>query len=127
MTLRDLMTSDIEDVFLNTDEHAEEVTYVPADGSRRRTIRAICNLDSAIAEDGSTLGDRTQLEAFISRDQDNDTTGGVTKAMPGDQLIYTGDEELTFTWTGVQQEDDGQAARWLLFTRNVPYRIGGNR
>lgn len=128
MTLRDLIKDDLEDVFLQVNEFAESVAYVPADGRQRRTVKALCEPDSAFGEDGSTLADKEQVAVLLSRDQDHAVTGGVATPLPGDRLVRTVDgEERTYTWTGVIQDDDAVAGRWLIFTRDVPYRIGGNR
>ena len=41
MTLADQMASDVSDVFLNTDEHAETITRVPASGDPVTGIAAV--------------------------------------------------------------------------------------
>src|SRR5687768_6591499 len=104
MSLRDILESDLENVFLSTDDFAEELVYVPATG-KPRTVLGICDSGSVYAEDGSVLKDQESLTVLFSRDDENAVTGGVSDPKPGDRLrrpmtVAGKSETLEYTWNG---------------------------
>jgi len=83
MSFKDNLASDVDKVFLNKDEFAEEVIYTPKGGSPK-TIRAIIvrsRLDSGGEDAGRIL--RKQCEVYIA----NDATNGVASIDKGDDKI----------------------------------------
>lgn len=110
MTLRDLMTSHVSSVFLNTDQFAEAVVYSPYNypGRSARDDRSINAV--VIREQIETVGENdsvTVLPMFEVHVANNVTTG-----LTGDELDMGGDRLLFPT-------RDGMAATYHTITRLI--------
>lgn len=85
MTLRDSISADASLVFLNNDEFAESITYVPRSGPSR-TINAV-----VFREQIQTLDENATVTPIWQIHVANDSTDGITS----DELDLGGDK-LTF-------------------------------
>ena len=121
MTLREQMAADVAGVFLNDEEHAESVTYTPANGVAR-TITAIVNEDGGLEDQDGRLADRIYAWVFVARSG----TTGIDDPQVNDTLAVTrGGEEVRFTYAGgVSDADD--SGWWLRFSRQKNKRYGRN-
>lgn len=72
MTLADLMVSDVSDVFINTDEHAETFVFHPVGGAAR-TISAIIDETTAPLVTGEAH--QTRNRSIVVRCAEDATTG----------------------------------------------------
>jgi hypothetical protein len=87
MTLAALMDSDVTDVFLNADEHAETITYKP-DNNDPQSIKAIvdrlASLSPVAVADGLRISE--EIEVTIASDISN----GIDVVGDGDYVIVDG-------------------------------------
>jgi len=117
VTFKDLMDSDAQDVFLNDDEFAEEITYTPSVGDAK-TIKACIDrgtFNEQAAPDGSQTIKTARLWICT------DATAGV--AAPALQDTVTFD---SLTWA--VQEIDGPAGGMVLLTvRSIGQTEKSNR
>lgn len=120
-TLRDLMEADISAVFLNTDEHAETVAYIPQDGESV-TIDVVAEENAGIRSQGE--GHKTlvrHLQTFCKKD----ASAGITQIRPGDVLIWDG---LRWSSPEVLSGDEfSWVIRWSLPTIETSGRLRGGR
>lgn len=56
MTFKTQLAADLNNVFFNTDEFAESITYTPAGGTAK-TITAICNVEDPASQTPAPPGD----------------------------------------------------------------------
>lgn len=81
MSLREQMQDDVFDVFLQEDEHAEEITYTPA-GESARTLLAIVRRDEQSAANPFPDGRHRVRHARIQISTED--TAGVAAPREGD-------------------------------------------
>lgn len=93
------MASDVDDVFLNTDEHAESVTYTPNGGSGRSIVVVILAIPSEIAMEGNHEVEHKLINVFAKRD----ATTGINAPAKGDTLTWQG---RVYSWVGFIHEDE---------------------
>lgn len=83
MSLKNELTKDVINTFLNTDEFAEDIIYAPK-GETAKSIRAIVNrkrLDPSMEDSGRVLAG--QAEIFIA----NDAVAGVSLVSKGQDKV----------------------------------------
>lgn len=94
MSLKDLIKEDSKNIFLNTGQFAEEITYIP-DGGVSKTIKAVIERKAlAPGDENINRSLRKQAELFIA----NDETDGVVSIDKKDDRIRLNDTE------GVERE-----------------------
>lgn len=113
MTLKSLMAADIDDVFLNTDEHAEEVLFTPVNGPQRSITAVIDEKPSEIREDGNHLLNLRVISVFVKRD----ATTGISAPAMGDTLQWDG---KTFSYDGPITMDSDQDGVGLTLKFTCP-------
>jgi hypothetical protein len=121
MTLRDVMESDVTDVFLNTDEHAESITYTPKGGTAR-TITAIIDEDAQFiaTQTDAALADMAAIYAT------RDPLTGIDQPQLGDTITFTRSGlVIVWAWTG-ETGDADEFSWWLVFKRTRMERMGSN-
>lgn len=110
-TLDDMMEEDIAAVFLDTDEHAEAISYTPV-GGVLRSISAIVEFDEQILtsdfSDGRGAAKTARL--FIAH---NDTDG-VASPVEGDAVTLA--DSSTWKVKG-QPDSDNFGGCWLTIVR----------
>jgi hypothetical protein len=107
MTFKDQIKSDALNVFLNTGEFAETVSYTPKGGSAK-TIKAVVNRERPDpAAEVSNRAYFNQLEIMIA----NDATNGIAAInKDGDTVslpLRPGGVAVTFTVKDILSSDDG--------------------
>ena|SRR3989338_5729761 len=114
MSFRTNLLDDAKNVFLNTAELAEEITYVPEEGSARH-IKAIVireRPDTALQDSGRSL--QTQAELYVLKDRDL----GITRVNKGeDKVIFPPDvegESIEWRIVDIISKDD---ALWHLLAQ----------
>ena len=83
MSLKNELTKDVINTFLNTDEFAEDIVYTPK-GETAKSIRAIINrkrLDPSMEDSGRVLAGQTEI--FIA----NDAVAGVSSVSKGQDKV----------------------------------------
>ncbi len=98
MSFKTNLLDDARNVFLNTAELAEEITYVPLDESARH-IKAIVireRPDTGLQDSGRTL--QTQVELYILNDKDL----GVKRVSKGEDKVI------------LPVEVDGEPIEWRI-------------
>lgn len=117
MTLREQMESDIEAVFLNTDEHAETVSYRARD-SQPRDVTAIIDEDGLFQEDTGHQKQQDTIDIFVSRAAD-----GIPNPQTSDTVSFArGDETVTYVYQGTVMDGD-EFGWWLRFRRTQRKKI----
>lgn len=101
MTLKDAMKNDVS-VFLNTDEHAEEIMYALKESATQKTINAIINEDQIGDVEDRGTWDETILTVVISRD----ATTGIENPARGDRITRNG---TVYRVAGVNIQDQAMA------------------
>jgi len=86
VTLAALMQADVEAVLLNTDEHAESVTYTPKDGTPRTISIVILPDQGGLRQEANHLIDRRMIRIFAS----TDGTSGINSPANGDTITRGG-------------------------------------
>lgn len=121
MTLREQMDADVSNVFLNTDEHAEDVTYTPKGGAAR-TIAVIIDEDSQFIPTQNDARTSDMASVFCRRDGST----GIVNPQLGD-TIATERNGLSFVWSWAGESADAdEFSWWLLFKRTRMERMGSN-
>lgn len=127
MSLREQIESDVEGVFLNTDDFAETCTYYPAGGGDPLEVSAVIDEDGDSNEQGRELTDATTLMVFVSRDP----LTGISNPRKGDRLRRENDQEdRLFAYQGPDggpTTEADQFAWTLRFARNLRHELGGQR
>lgn len=111
-------------VFLNTDDFAEAVTYLPKSGSSR-TVTAIIEDVTRLRDLNGGIVNTEEIEVFVGRDASADE-GGVDSPQIGDGLMRSAANDPTqkvYSFIGdiTDIEPDGWT---LLFRRDVIRRQG---
>lgn len=121
MTLREQMQADVAAVFLNTDEHAELITYRPARGEPRE-IAAIVNEDVLSPGQEGLLEREHSFYILAARDG----TTGIDSPQAGDTISFTrGGLVIVARWAGDSPDADPFSS-WHRFTKVSTERMGGN-
>lgn len=127
MTLREQIAEDLENVFLNTDDFADSVTYCPKTGEVR-TVVMLVDRRRDFREDAQGLTHVEIAECRCLRDPTNATKGGVDNPQIGDSVLLPASEDAEqrkFSYSGIVT--DISASDWVLhFSRDVIYRQGGS-
>lgn len=102
-----------------------ECQFIPKSGSSR-TIRAVINDSGMNYADGDTSKRVEVISAFVLKDPDTETYGGIGEIERGDMLrIGTDPEERKFGFADRYAEAD--AVSWkLFFERKATVTISGN-
>ena len=115
MTLREQMATDLASV-LNTDDFAEEFTYIPTAGPERTVVGDVVREVVDSEERGDLMRVETAM-VTVAR-----TAAGITQLSRGAKIRLS--DNAVFTWTEkVPTIDD---AAWVIeFKRADPKQLGG--
>ena len=82
---RDYLAEDVQEVFLNTDEFGDLITYMVVGGA---AIAMVANIEPVtnLLEDEYRIGTEDEITAHICKDPTADS-GGVPRAQIGDTLL----------------------------------------
>lgn len=108
MTLKTLMASDLDDVFLNTDEFAVSLEYHPVDGGGKRTFTAtLAGGPQFLIEKEQYHEVKRRVVSFLIKKSDTD---GITEVKRKDYIKYLGKnwdfDEVAF------EDDDSFTIQW---------------
>jgi hypothetical protein len=119
MTLKQQIIDDVEDVFLDTDEFGESITYTPTGGADVSILASVnkTSVNSGYFDDGSS--DNTAIEVMIGRE----AVTGIENPVLGDQ-IETKDGAKYKVSTILNQDD---ATTFLLAARYDRVDATGNQ
>jgi len=109
MLFKDQIASDAVNVFLNSDEFAESISYTPR-GGVAKIVKAIVNRGQVVvsAQDTQRLG-HDQIEIFIS----TDSTNGIQIVSKQDTFTAPGLNGAVVPW-GVIKILDSDPGMWHL-------------
>lgn len=115
MGFKDILAADVSNVFTNSDEFGEVLSYRPKNGTARDVFCVVD--DEGDYPDNSYGQDRTEfLDVFVARDAE-----GIDDPQQGDAIERN---SRWFSFSG--QVMKGDTAGWTLrFTRTVPSKHGG--
>jgi len=120
-TLKQQITADVAGVFLDTDEFAEEVTYIPADGAEV-SITVIIEEEDEFLDENNRSAFVEYIRVFAKRA----TADGIKSPTIGDGIKRSATEDpgqQVYGYTG-QREDPERDTWWLLFKRTRTQRQG---
>lgn len=108
MSLKDLLQQDLDNVFLNTDECAEEVQYYSASLEQYFAINAIVDRKRIMPDEFGVGGTNSkQGEIRISKTQ-------ITKVLVGDDRVVIEDNNGQLVQYGVEEILSSQNGEWHL-------------
>jgi hypothetical protein len=119
-TLKQQITADVAGVFLDTDEFAEAVTYIPASGSEV-SITVIIEEEDEFLDENQRAADHEFIRVFTAL-----TSAGIKYPTLGDAIKRSATEDegqRLYGWTG-QREDPERDSWWLVFRRTKTQRHG---
>lgn len=99
MTLAALMASDVDDVFLNTDEHAESCTFTPSSGSPRSITVVVIPQPSEIANEHDHEVEHKVILVLAKKH----ATEGIDTPAKGDSISWQG---RAYSWVGWGGDDN---------------------
>lgn len=119
-TLKQQINADVSGVFLDTDEFAEEVTYIPAGGAAVSITVIIEETDEFLDIEGRAVFDEVIL-VFTSRD-----SSGIATPVINDGLKRSAAEDPSQRLYGYmgQKESPERDSWWLMFKRRKTQRQG---
>ena len=118
MTLKDLMESDLSEVFLNTDEFSENVTYYPCEGEKRDISAAVFVGQQFERRNNNLLKVQTAT-IHVS----NDSATGIDNPRMGDAIrLATDDKDTLWSFKEIKLRDS--AGFVLMFGRHKPKKSG---
>lgn len=132
MTLKELIESDVADVFMNTADFGETVTYSPAGGGGSRTLVAIVDEGGTFQSDETGLGQTEVIHVTVSRNRSDETTdgvavGGIDDPQIGDCIRRENDpEDKGYAYSG-DKEDVDEFCWTLIYKRSFVLQHGGGR
>lgn len=117
---RELLAEDADDVFFNTEEFGERISFYPAGNGPMRTIAAVIEeTERAVSGDVIDEG-REEIVVLVRRH----AFEGILRPAMGDALALAEDQER-FSYTGEVRDSD--TATWrLVYARVRPLWIGKN-
>jgi hypothetical protein len=83
MSLKDQLSQDAVNSFLNSDEFGEAITYTPKDGAAKQITALVIRERLKPGDEDSGRILRNQCEVYIA----NDATNGVTSVDKGDDIL----------------------------------------
>jgi hypothetical protein len=104
-----------------------ECTYLPKAGPAREVL-AVVNEDGIFIDpQAGGIAEHGTLAAFVLRDAEHETLGGIDTPQIGDGLRLGRDpEDKIYAFTGERTRVERHS--WtLIFSRTLPYERGGNR
>ena len=121
MTLKDTMASDVNSVFLNTDEFAETVE-VEVDGVKRSVSAVIEEKEDEIElVRGGTHSNKETLTVWF----DKSATLGIARPREVAKLIRNSERDYPYVWTQ-EVVDDDEYMLTLRFQRLRVRQVGGD-
>ncbi len=119
MTLATQMIADVDDVFLKTDEHAEDVTYTPkATPGSPKSIKAIIERRESVLDNFGTTRKQRRQEATLFINQD--ATLGIGTPLEEDKVTFDSDDWKVES----HSEDDSRGMHRIEVVRYVDIEIG---
>jgi hypothetical protein len=126
LTLKQQIAADVPAVFLNEDEFGEGLVFLPKGGPPRTIVGSVEDATS-YPDNADGVMEATRLEIFVSRDRDDEETGGIDAIAIGDGIRRATDPEAhVFAFTGDILDAD-ESSWTLVFQRVADYELGGNR
>lgn len=122
-TFRELLAEDLKDVFLNTEEFGEAVTFFPAGGGASRRIVVLIEQNQRGVSGELIDHELDEITVQVSR-KVNGESGGIERPIVGDTLTRANDPER-YAYNGEIKESDS-ASWWLVYSRQKPLGIGNN-
>jgi hypothetical protein len=119
VTLKELIAKDRDAIMLNTDELAEDITYLPRDGPSR-SVTAVVQERVVYADVGSETVTQQEAMVYVGRDPTSDK-GGIDKPRIRDGIQLA--DGRIFGFTG-DRENVHPGSWWLRFTADIPGRAG---
>lgn len=110
--LREQITADVTDVFLEVDDFAEDVTYIPASGASR-TVRCVVEKEQEYFDTDHSTEELERIRVFVPRTED-----GILSPVVGDGIRRSASVDSTDTYgysRMIEMPED--STHWLLFTR----------
>ncbi len=108
MTLKALMTSDLDDVFFDTDEFAVSIDYHSVGGGGKRTFNATLSGGPLFTIEKEQYHEvKRRVVTFLIKKSDTD---GITEVKRGDYIKY-----LDVNWDFVEvafEDDDSLLIQW---------------
>ena len=121
---RTYLAEDVQDVFLNTDEFGDLVTYIVVGGA---TLSLVVNIEPVtnLLEDEYRVGSEEDITVHVCKDPDADS-GGVFRAQIGDTLVRSladDPSQQPYYFTG-QVENETRYSQYLTFRRTRVNQVG---
>lgn len=121
---RDYLAEDVQDVFLNTDEFGDLITYIVVGGA---SLDLVVNIEPVtnLLEDEYRMGTEDEITVHICKDPDADS-GGVRRAQIGDTLLRSvADDPLQqpYYYTG-NVDNETRYSQYLTFRRTRVNQVG---
>ena len=106
MTLRDQIAEDVDSVFLNEDDFAEEIRYTPVGGVGRDITAVVIRRPSPIRSDANHLTHDNAVDVCVKRS----STTGVSEPKLGDSIVWS---SQIYSFVEIVSEDsDGLMLRF---------------
>ena len=120
MTLRTEITADVTDVFLQVDDFAEDITFIPASGASR-TVRCIVEAEREYFDTEVSTEQLDRIRVFVSR-----SASGIPTIDIGDSVkrsVTFDPEQRQYGFTGDIEFPEPDTV-WLLFARKRQKQFG---
>lgn len=121
---RDYLAEDVQDVFLNTDEFGDLITYTVVGGA---SLSLVVNIDpdTTLMEDEYRMGTEEEITVHLCKDPAADS-GGVLRAQMGDTLLRSlADDpaQQPYYFTG-RVDNETRYSQYLTFKRTRVNQVG---
>ena len=116
-TFKEQLAEDTNTVLLNTDEHAEWLTYTPLGGSASQVKATIERDPRQVMNWTDGTGDKTETDIHIR----NDADGGVLDPSPRDQVTFDGFDWYIKEITGPHVDNT-----WIIKVCRITHDRRGN-
>jgi len=117
MGFKDILAADVSNVFTNSDEFGEPLSYQPKNGAAR-SVNGVVDHEGGYQDQSFGESNIEVLDVFVSRD---DTTG-IDDPQLGDRIARA--DGRWFAFSGQKLETD-ESSWTLRFTRDIPTKHGG--
>lgn len=100
MTLATQIAADVADVFLNSDDFGETVSYTPVGGSARSIVAVVVTMPSDLTQESS----HEVAHNFVSVLAAKSASTGIEAPAKGDTIVWSG---RIYSWVGIIHQDAG--------------------
>ncbi len=119
-TFQELLQSDLDDVFLNTEEFGESVEYYPFGGAMRTITVAVSEYGARNEMELNAKSVSAQLRVFAKRD----AVTGIDNPQQKDYLVRSSEPGVNYYFQRVLEQDS--AGHELLFEKRARGVTGAN-